>query len=229
MDGNAYKRLTIVISNKIRQPRVCEEKCPSKAEPVAETEDIVQNTQEVIEEEAIEELAVDIINGTGNGTDYDLGNLTQAANETVDYEEVDQVIEPELAQEDIEEATVDAPLDPDDRCNSPWNTCRVYSDSVYDFTFVEKVQTFARALSKAIFVASRGHFYIASVTIVLPANWIPPPDGSPVKEGVRITFMRLFMSWTLMICISQGPVNEKTKHGTHVSRVFLPIDRSPFK
>ena len=180
MDGNSYKRLTIVISNKIRQPRVCEEKCPSKAVPVPEAENIVQVTQEEVE--VIEDLAADVLNGTTNGTDYDLGNFTQLTNETVDYEEINETIEPEVVEEGVEEVTEDATLDPNDRCSSPWNTCRVYSDSEYDFTFVEKVQKFARALSKAIFVASRGHFYIASVTIVLPANWIPPPDGSPVKE-----------------------------------------------
>ena len=195
MDGNAYKRLTIVISNKIRQPRVCAEKCPNRGEEAVQItpEEVVP----VVEEETIEELADDIVNGTvgGNGTDYELGNITLAENGTISLndeydEEVDEIYEEEEVDDDDvdedEEEEVDeeieVPNDADDRCSSPWNTCKTFSDTEYDFTFVEKVQTFAKSLSKAIFVASRGHFYISTVTVVLPANWVPPPDGDIKKR-----------------------------------------------
>ena len=56
---------------------------------------------------------------------------------------------------------VEIPVGADDRCSSPWNKCKTYSDTEFDFSFVEKVQQFARDLSKSIFTASRGHFYIA--------------------------------------------------------------------
>ena len=98
-------------------------------------------------------------------------------------QKVSKLSAPDKDQQD--DYTVEIPDEADDRCSSPWNKCKTYSDTEFDFSFVEKVQQFSRDLSKSIFTASRGHFYIAEVTIILPANWEPPPSNSEVKKRLN--------------------------------------------
>ena len=62
VEDNAYKRLTIVISNKIMQPRVCQEWCPDNT---AAEDDLLNDETD----ELTENLAQIITNETtGNGT-----------------------------------------------------------------------------------------------------------------------------------------------------------------
>ena len=61
------------------------------------------------------------------------------------------------------------------------------TDCGYDFTFLEKVQSFIKILSKSIYDASKQHFYIGHVTIVLPSNWIPPEGEESEKYNFNGT------------------------------------------
>ena len=74
-----------MISNKIRQPRVCVEKCPNSASPTPETP-VVTEPQSV-PTSSIEDIAVEILNGTDNGTIFDNGTELDFGNATLDMSE----------------------------------------------------------------------------------------------------------------------------------------------
>ncbi|CAG5081704.1 Oidioi.mRNA.OKI2018_I69.PAR.g9943.t2.cds [Oikopleura dioica] len=52
------------------------------------------------------------------------------------------------------------------------------------FKFIEKVKDFIKLLSKSIYEASRGHFYIESCNIIMPKSW----DAPPANETEALNF-----------------------------------------
>ena len=74
------------------------------------------------------------------------------------------------------------------------------TDGGYDFTFLEKVRSFIKILSKSIYDTSKQDFYGGHATIVLHANGIPPEGEeskniSSMEQQVLLILMKFHLEY----------------------------------